>query len=166
MAVARPTRDADRYPERDIAATDPTLRDPLDPTVPAADPVMRAPHDGVAPTGAYGERVDTTGTGEYVRPVPPTRRDFGWRAILLGVAAFALIFLIAIFAGLFQLGDSETTAPPAPMAETPSTQNPLDSDTPADAAGPGAGAPTGATNPEPGAIDVPGTGGTGAPANQ
>ncbi|MYZ48079.1 hypothetical protein [Propylenella binzhouense] len=158
MAVARQTRPTDPAAEREAVANDPTFPRPADAQLPEADPLLGSPDTGVAPAQALREG-DATIRGDRVHPMPPTRRDYGWRAILLGVAAFAIIFLIAIFAGIFELGSDEASAPPAPIADSPGDNNVIDNDSETGGAAPGG------MTAEPNAADVPG-GGTPAQPNQ
>ena len=137
------------FPDRPV---DPAVRHPIDPGVPdPMDPAYVEPA-----TGAHSAYRDPAARSDY--GMPPARRSSGWKAIMIGVVAFGLLLLVAMFTGLFQFGD-DAVAPPAPIDSTSDAVNPLDPDRP-DAAGGGE-----AIGAAPGAADVPGTGRPTAPAN-
>ena len=130
---------------------DPAIRHPVDPGVAdPRDPAYVDPATGVRPAG-----YDSPGRSDY--GMPPARSS-GWKAIMIGVVAFGLLLLVAMFTGLFQFGD-DAVAPSAPIESTSDAVNPLDGDE-VEVTGSGE-----EIEAEPGAADVPGTGTPIAPAN-
>lgn len=116
-----------------------TRPDPAEqPLEPSADWAARRDADdagAVAGDRPYGSATPVGDAGGP-RPLSPHAPGSGWRGILIGVMAFALVVLVAVFIGLFELAGDDSTAPPSPVGSTPEGSNPLDPDV-----RPGAGSP-------------------------